>query len=137
ENQAEIAEIYYKKRDVMEYVQPGSSEISDRFFYDPRNPEHATALADIGFAKLQNKEFDKAKSYFDQALEINPDNPYALINLGIISEHEGDKVQAAELYRQVLDLVGRGGGKDGAGPAVDTALQNVARENLKQLEQGQ
>ena len=137
ENQAQIAELYYNKRDVMEYIQPGSSEIPDRFFHKPKNPEHANALADIGFAKLQNKEFNQAKSYFDQALKINPDNPYALINLGIISEHEGDKVQAAEMYRQVLDLAGKGGSKDGAGQGVDSALQNVARENLKQLEQGQ
>jgi len=137
ENQAEIAELYYKKRDVMEYVQLGSSDIPDRFFYGHKNPEHAIALADIGFAKLQNKEFDEAKDYFDQALKINPDNPYALINLGVISEHEGDKVQAAARYQQVLDLAGKGGSKNGAGQGVDTSLQNAARDNLKQLEQGQ
>ncbi len=137
ESSPELAALYYKKRDVMEYVQEGSSAIPDQFFHKKPNPEHATALADIGFAKLQNKEFEKAKGYFNQALKINPDNPYALINMGIIYEHEMDKVQAAEMYRQVLDLAGRGGSEDGAGEGVDAALQNVARENLKQLEQGQ
>lgn len=137
ESSPELAALYYKKRDVMEYVQEGSSAIPDQFFHKKPNPEHATALADIGFAKLQNKEFEKAKGYFNQALKINPDNPYALINMGIIYEHEMDNVQAAEMYRQVLDLAGRGGSEDGAGEGVDAALQNVARENLKQLEQGQ
>jgi general secretion pathway protein D len=135
ESSSELAALYYKKRDVMEYVQKGSSAIPDRFFHANPNPEHATALADIGFAKLQNNEFAKAKGFFNQALKIDPDNPYALINLGIISEQEGDKSQAAEMYRQVLDLAGKGGSKDGAGQGVDAALQNVARENLKQLEQ--
>jgi general secretion pathway protein D len=137
ESSPELAALYYKKRDVMEYVQEGSSAIPDQFFHKKPNLEHATALADIGFAKLQNKEFEKAKGYFEQALKINPDNPYALINMGIIYEHDMDKVQAAEMYRQVLDLAGRGGSEDGAGVGVDAALQNVARENLKQLEQGQ
>ena len=135
ESSPELAALYYKKRDIMEYVQEGSSAIPDRFFYDKPNPEHATALADIGFAKLQNKEFTEAKGFFNQALKIDPDNPYALINLGIIYEHESDKVHAAEMYRQVLDLAGKGGSEDGVGQGVDAALQNVARENLKQLEQ--
>jgi len=136
ESSPELAALYYKKRDVMEYVQKGSSAIPDRFFHARPNPEHATALADIGFAKLRNKEFAKAKGYFNQALKINPDNAYALINLGIIAEQEGDREQAARLYRQVLDLAGSGGSVDGAEQGVDAALQNAARDNLKQLEQG-
>ncbi len=136
ESSPELAALYYKKRDVMEYVQEGSSAIPDHFFYDKPNPDHATALADIGFAKLQNKEFNKARGYFDQALKIDPENPYALINLGIISEQEGDKVRAAEMYQQVLDLAGKGGSTAGGGRGVDEALQNVARENLEQLQQG-
>ena len=136
ESSPELAALYYKKRDVMEYVQQGSSAIPDRFFHARPNPEHATALADIGFAKLRNKEFAKAKGYFNQALKINPDNAYALINLGVIAEQEGDKEQAARLYRQVLDLAGSGGSVEGGEQGVDAALQNAARDNLKQLEQG-
>jgi len=136
ESSPELAALYYKKRDVMEYVQKGSSAIPDRFFHARPNPEHATALADIGFAKLRNKEFAKAKGYFNQALKINPDNAYALINLGVIAEQEGDKEQAARLYRQVLDLAGSGGSVEGGEQGVDAALQNAARDNLKQLEQG-
>jgi general secretion pathway protein D len=133
----ELAAIYYKKRDIMEYVQEGSSTIPDKFFHAKPNPEHATALADMGFAKLQRKQYDKAKGYFAQALKIDPDNPYALINMGIIYEHEGTPGLAVGMYKQVLDLAAKGGSKDGAGKGVDQALQNVARENLKQLKSGQ
>ena len=133
----ELAALYYKKRDAMEYVRQGSSTIPDHFFHAKPNPEHATALADLGFAKLQNGEFAKAKGYFQQALKINPDNPYALINLGIVYEHEGNSDQAVRMYQRVLDLAGQGKNARDAAPGVDQALQNTARENLKQLRQNQ
>ncbi len=137
ESSPELAALYYKKRDIMEYVQEGSSTIPDKFFHAKPNPEHATALADMGFVKMQRKEYEKARGFFNQALKIDPNNPYALINMGIIYEHDGDKGQAEKMYQQVLDLAGRGGDKEGGGQGVDSALQNVARENLKQLEHGQ
>ena len=135
ESSPELASIYYKKRDVMEDVQEGSSTIPDKFFHAKPNLAHATALADIGFAKLQRKEYKLAKGYFDQALKINPDNPYALINMGIIYEHDKDIPRAREMYRHVLDLVGTQTGEDGIEQTVEPALQDVARENLRQLEQ--
>jgi len=128
ESSPELAALYYKKRDAMEYVQQGSSTIPDHFFHARPNPEHATALADMGFIKLQNKEFSKARGYFQQALKINPDNPYALINLGIVYEHEGNRTQALQMYQQVLDLAASG---------IDQALLNTARENLRKLQQKQ
>ncbi len=137
ESSPELAALYYKKRDVMEYVQQGSSEIPDHFFHAKPNPQHATALADMGFAKLQKGEYDKAKAYFNQALKINPDNPYALINLGVVYEHEGKPGEAAEKYRQVLNLAGQEVGEGEEPQAVEQALQNAARENLRHLEEKQ
>jgi general secretion pathway protein D len=135
ESSPELAALYYKKRDVMEYVQRGSSKIPDHFFHAKENPAHATALADMGFAKLQKGEYDKAEAYFNQALKINPDNPYALINLGVIYEHQGNREKAAEKYRQVLNLAGQEVAEGEEGPAVEQALQNAARENLRHLEE--
>ncbi len=136
ENPAEIAEIYYRKRDVMEKIQKGSSDIPDRFFHRQVNPEHAVALTDIGFAKLQKQQYDQAKEYFEQALKIDPDNPYALINLGVVYEHEGDRNQARTLYRKVLELGPKKGGKGGEGQANSDPLRELARDNLRHLEQG-
>lgn len=130
ENPAEIAEIYYRKRDVMERVQEGSSDIPDRFFHRQPNPEHAVALADLGFAKLEKKEYDRAKEYFEQALKIDPENPYALINLGVVYEHEGDSARARDLYRRVLEM-GPAAKGDAAG---NGSLRELARQNLLHLE---
>ncbi len=130
ESSPELQAIYYNKRDMMETVSEGSSKIADHFFHPERNLQYATALADMGFAKLQNKEFAKAKAYFHQAIKIDPDNAYALINLGIIYEHEGNVKEAVAKYKRVLELAGR----EGTQPEVDEALENIARENLSHLE---
>lgn len=104
ENPAELASIYYQKRDVMEYVKEGSSMIADwRFGYEP-GPQHAVALADLGFKKMQEKDYLRARQYFEQALKTNPDYPYALLNLGLVSELEGNPEEAAEIFRKVLDM---------------------------------
>ncbi|NOQ46485.1 MAG: tetratricopeptide repeat protein [Desulfobulbaceae bacterium] len=135
ENPAELAALYYKKRDVMEYVKKGSSAIPDWKFKDKPNLEHAMALSDLGFAKLQNKDYARAKQYFDQALKVDPDNPYALINMGVIYEHEGDKTQAESMYRKVLELEVE---QKEAGEVTDADMQahplrDIARDNLKHL----
>lgn len=135
ESSPELQALYYNKRDVMEKVSEKSSKIADHFFHPEKNLQYATALADMGFAKLQNKEFSKAKAFFDQAMKIDPENPYVLINLGIIYEHDGKNKEAAAKYQQVLELAGRG--DNTVTPAVDDALQNIARENLGHLEQHQ
>ncbi len=135
ENPAEIAKIYYRKRDVMEKIQKGSSDIPDRFFHRRPNPEHAVALTDIGFAKLQKQEYGRAKEYFEQALKIDPENPYALINLGVVYEHEGDRERARSLYRKVLEQGPNKTGKGEEGQANSASLRELARENLRHLEQ--
>ncbi len=104
ENPAELAALYYKKRDVMEYVQKGSSAIPDWKFKDAPNPAHAVALNDIGFAKLQKGDIAMAKQYFEQALKIDPTNRSALTNLGAVYEKEGDMARAEACYQKVLDL---------------------------------
>jgi general secretion pathway protein D len=104
ENPAELASLYYQKRDIMEFVKEGSSTVTDwRFSYKP-GLEHALALSDLGFKKLQEKDYLRARQYFEQALLIDPNYPYALLNLGVISELEGDPARAAELYRKIGEL---------------------------------
>ncbi len=133
ENPAELAEIYYEKRDVMEQVQPGSSEIPDKFFHKQSNPEHAAALTDLGFAKLQRSEFQQAKDYFQQALDIDPENPYATINLGVVFEREGNVTGAREMYEKVLEFDPDGEPLDEWQQSPYDALKQLARDNIQHL----
>ncbi len=133
ENPAELAEIYYNKRDVMEDVQPGSSQIADDFFQKKPNPEHAAALTDLGFAKLQRSEFLEAKDYFLQALDIDPENPYATINLGVVYEREGNVQGAREMYQKVLELNPGEEQQDEWRQSPYDVLKQLARENIQHL----
>ncbi|MHB8808840.1 MAG: type II secretion system secretin GspD [Desulfobulbaceae bacterium] len=132
ENPAELASLYYQKRDVMEYVKKGSSAIPDfKFSYEPR-PSHAAALADIGFSKMQEKDYGRAREYFEQALKIDKNNATALLNLGLVSEQEGNRGQAAELYQRIVDLAPPEG--EGAGAAQQlNAVKETAAGHLQRL----
>ena len=131
DNPAELASIYYKKRDIMEDVKKGSSAIADWQFNQTRNPQHSVELTKLGFAQLQKQEYDRAQEYFEEALKIDPKNPYAMVNLGVACERKGDLERAGKLYKKVLQL----GAVDQAagGAAAIESLKKLAKENLEQL----
>ncbi len=131
DNPAELASIYYKKRDIMEDVKKGSSAIPDWQFNQTPNPQHSVELTNLGFAKLQKEEYDQAKQYFEEALKIDPENPYALVNLGVACERQGDIDRAGKLYKKVLQLEATDQVTGGA--AAIESLKKLARENLDQL----
>jgi general secretion pathway protein D len=131
ENPAELAAIYYKKRDIMESIKEGSSAIPDWQFKNAPNPQHALELTDLGFAKLQKEEYGQAKQYFEEALKIDPKNPYALVNLGVTCERQGDIDRAGKMYEKVLQLEATDQITGGA--AAIESLKKLAKENLDQL----
>jgi general secretion pathway protein D len=104
ENPAEIASIYYQKRDVMDYVKSGTSAIPDLTFKEGASKSHAVALTDIGFTNLQKNKLNRARMYFIKALEINPQYVPALLNLGALAEKQGNTDEAVKIYRQILAL---------------------------------
>ncbi|WP_417911663.1 type II secretion system secretin GspD [Candidatus Electronema sp. TJ] len=127
----ELADLYYKKRDKMEEVKPGSGDVPEQLLKTGRDIEHAYALMDRGFAKLQEKERDEAKKYFQQALQNAPENPYALVNMGAIHVEEGDRDKAAEVYQQALNLAAR---REEDGKEADPMLLRTVRAALRRLE---
>ncbi len=135
DNPAELASIYYKKRDIMEDVKKGSSAIVDGQFDQEPNPQHSMELTNLGFAGLKNKEYDRATEYFEEALKIDPKNPYAMVNLGVACERRGDRKRAAQLYNKVLRLETTG--KVVGGAAAIKSLKKLAKENLDQLKNNQ
>lgn len=133
ENPAEIASMYYKKRDDMEAVHRQPGDIADRFFHPQPQPSHSAALSDIGFAKLQEGDLRRAREYFDQAIKNDPKNAAALINLATVNEREGKKEEAVRLYKKVLALPepAKGGS---SGLRADDPLRKTARDGLQRLE---
>lgn len=129
-NPADIAKVTMKKEDELGKVIPQV----EAELHKKSNPEHSVKLTEIGYQKLQNNEIQGAKEYFKEALEVNPSNPYALINLGVVYEREGKKEMAIDTYQQVImsssGISSTGAtSKDGEG----LPLLQVARENIQRL----
>jgi len=56
-----------------------------------------------GYNYLVDKKYDKAKFCFEKALDINPYNSYALFNLGLVHERQGNKKEAIKIYKKVVE----------------------------------
>jgi hypothetical protein len=59
-------------------------------------------LADLGHAALLSGNYGLAEAYLEAALEINPDNPYALHNLGVVYYNTNRTDKARELYAKLV-----------------------------------
>ena len=131
-NPADISRVTMNKETQLGRVMPAVKEELHRQV----NLDNALTLSDIGFQKLQAKDYVAAKDYFNEALDVDPGYPYALMNMGVISEQEGNVAQAIDYYQQVVDSgIDAETGNEKAGPN-NLGLRNLCRENIKRL-QGQ
>jgi len=134
ENPAQIARLSMEKRMKLEEIRPQLAQ----HFPPPTTPEQrnarALALVDQGFIRLQEQAFEEAGQHFSEALQLAPDNPFALINLGVIREHQGQGAEAVRLYRRVLALPGNEVAERASDPnAAGKGLKDIAHDNLARL----
>jgi general secretion pathway protein D len=130
-NPADIAKVTLTKEDQLGKVMPAVKEELHRQV----SLDHAMTLSDMGFQKLQEKNYTSAKNYFEKALTIDPASPYALMNLGVISEQEGDIEQAIKCFQKVLanansideEFGAEDEGSDGSN------IRALCRENIRRL----
>ncbi len=57
-----------------------------------------------GYEYLKSREYAQAESYFLRALDADPDNPYALLDLGVVYQNTGRVGKAREMYKKVIDM---------------------------------
>ena len=69
-----------------------------------RFPGAFGALSDIGLAHAMKADYSTAISYYQRALEINPDHPIINFNYGNALFLGGDKLGAIEKYKLTLSL---------------------------------
>ena len=91
-------------------------------------------LANQGFASLSKGNYAEAEQYLGQALAENPNNPYALLNMGVVYQNTERKPQAREMYQKLIKLnppevASRSNEKGGAGKT----LVDIAKDNLEKL----
>jgi tetratricopeptide (TPR) repeat protein len=63
-----------------------------------------TYLANQGLLELSNRNYLGAEANLLVALDLNPNNPYALLNLGVVYHNTDRPAEAVEMYLRVLDL---------------------------------
>jgi tetratricopeptide (TPR) repeat protein len=61
-------------------------------------------LYHIGSAYIQASEIKMAINYFEQALQLNPENEMALYDLGFFSDQEGEYEKSIDYYNRYLDI---------------------------------
>jgi tetratricopeptide (TPR) repeat protein len=61
-------------------------------------------LVERGFYNMVEQDWERAEKDFLGVLEKNPDNPYALLNLGAVYQNTGREAQAKEMYDRLLKL---------------------------------
>jgi len=71
--------------------------------YLPQQPGHMSGHIVFGQALFEAKQLDEAKTVFETALSLDPENLIALKHLGDITAALGDKEAAMGWYRRVLD----------------------------------
>lgn len=70
---------------------------------DPTHPQPSRALTNLGFAELQLGRLSDARGHLELATQYDPRQWQAWLNLGILEEKEGRKLEALQHFEKVLE----------------------------------
>lgn len=71
-------------------------------FIIQENPKEVQALNNLGYLKLQSGDGKSAKSLYQQALALDPDNEAVLLNWAGYFMYQGDPTAAKKVLQQIL-----------------------------------
>ncbi|WP_167496325.1 type II secretion system secretin GspD [Desulfopila sp. IMCC35006] len=129
-NPAEMAAVSLKKEDEMGKVLPAVQQE----LHKEENLEHAMSLTRMGYEKLRSGDTAAAKEFFTEALVIDSTNPFALMNMGVVYEKEGQPKKALEMYQAVAsgssDAVANSSSEPDKKPV---PLKTLAQENIDRI----
>jgi general secretion pathway protein D len=133
-NPGEMTGVTSIKADVIAKDLPEAKQLLE----NPTDDNHVMAMIDQGFEQMQQGKYPAAKESFNTALKLDPQNPYALFNLGTINEREGNIDQAIIYYQMILDMNSSQASANASNPRkVDSAILQTCEENISRLQKGQ
>jgi general secretion pathway protein D len=128
-NPEEAVNVYEEKKEHINTIQEGAIRMNN----DGKLSEDMR-LAGIGYKYLELKEYDKAMKYYEKALEENPKNPYAILNIGYINQAQGNREKAIEMYEKLIQMAPKDVAESSTDPLrAGKRLTDIAKENLKSL----
>jgi tetratricopeptide (TPR) repeat protein len=87
------------------------------------NPDHAVVNYGMGYSLFKRKEYGPASSYFDKAIQLNPDLAEAWNNRAAIYQFvEKKNEKAVQYYEKAIDI----GRKTGNHRVIEIAKKNLA-----------
>ena len=131
ENPREAGEVYQEKKIQIERLREGAVKL-----YPKKQFESETMrFTSLGYEQLDEKNYELAKGLFEKALELEFNNPYAILSLGIIYEEEGNKAEAIKMYQRVISMNPQAKNIFATDPKDQVRkLVDIARENLERLQ---
>lgn len=92
-------------------------------------------LSNEGFQAISKGDYAQAEGPLKKALSLNADNPYALLNMGVVYQETGRLDKARRMYERLLALQPEGVAEESnSGSFAGKGLVEIARENLRLLE---
>jgi len=80
----------------------GDGSVFDNSFWAQSPIMGRPDSANLGIAELSKGNYPLAESHFNNALKRNPQDPYALLGLGIVYQNTGRETQARAAYESVV-----------------------------------
>jgi general secretion pathway protein D len=91
-------------------------------------------LSNKGLKEVKKGNFQEAEKYLQKALSIKPDNPYAILNMGIVYYNTDRKEQARENFNKVISIAEKEKAQDSnENWAVGKELVEIAKRNLEYI----
>ena len=111
----------------MTYTQFNRLDDAERTFKAmiAQNNRYAGAYTGLGLMAVQRNNMEAARQDFEKTLNINPDDPQALLDLGILYQKTDNKPQAVHYLQLFLEKAPRHQFGDKF-PAVREAIQRPA-----------
>ena len=88
-------------------------------------------LSNKGLGEIKKGNYQEAEKHLQKALSIKPDNPYAVLNMGVVYFNTDRKEQAREMFNKVLSLADKEKAQKSNGNwAIGKELVEIAKGNL-------
>lgn len=93
-------------------------------------------LSNQGFEAIGRTDYVSAEKCLEESLALNPKNPYALLNMGVVYEKTGRSPKALAMYQRVVDLNAKEEVvKSNNAAAEGNTLTDLARANMGRLKE--
>ena len=87
-----------------------------------------------GLKEIKKGNYQEAEKYLQKALSIKPDNPYAILNMGVVYFNTNREEQARENFNKVISLAEKEKAQDSnENWAVGKELVEISKRNLEYM----